>query len=104
MLHVFIIPTEIPQVENIMVADQCTFVRASWDITKGPCTDLSYEVTLSSSDGNILQGPFTTSDTVYDFTTTDIETFNGIVNVRVVPVNDNTTGVPSTDVSVIGMG
>ena len=72
----------IPPVENLTVADQCTTIRANWSITEGSCTDLSYNVTLLSSDGVILQGPFTTSDTVYDFT--NVTRFNGPFNVRVV--------------------
>ena len=103
MLHIFIIPTEIPPVENIMVTDQCASVRASWNITEGPCTGISYDVTLLSTDGETLGGPFITNDTFDEFDTV-IETFNGNVNVRVVPMNDNTTGTPATRSSVIGMG
>ena len=82
-----------------MVADQCTTIRASWDITEGSCTHLSYNVTLLSSDGVILQGPFTTNDTVYNFT--DVETFNGTSNVNVVPINGNARGASVTQMSVI---
>ena len=89
---------EIP-VENLMVADQCTTIRASWDITEGPCTDLSYDVTLSSSDGVILQGPNTTSNTVYTFT--DVEAFDGNLNVRVVPINGNARGASVTEMAVV---
>ena len=84
-----------------MVADQCTTIRASWDITEGSCTDLSYDVTLLSSDGVILQGPFTTSDTVYDFS--NVETLNGIFNVNVVPINGNARGASVTEMSVISV-
>ena len=82
-----------------MVVDQCTTIRASWDITEGSCTDLSYDVTLLSSDGVILQGPFTTSDTVYTFT--DVETFDGLFNVNVVPSNGNVRGASDTEVAVV---
>ena len=82
-----------------MVTDQCTIIRASWDITEGSCTDLSYDVTLLSSDGVILQGPFTTSDTVYDFT--NVETLNGIFNVTVIPINRNVRGANVTEMAVI---
>ena len=99
VLPIFIIHTEIPPVENRMVADQCTIIRASWDITEGSCTDLSYNVTLLSSDGVILQGPFTTSDTVYNFT--NVETLNGIFNVTVVPINGNARGANATEMAVI---
>ena len=81
----YFIPTEIPPVENLTVVDQCATIRASWDITEGSCTDLPYDVTLSSSDGVTLQGPFTTSDTIY--ITNDTETFNGIVTVSIVTVS-----------------
>ena len=84
-----------------MIADQCTTIRASWDITEGSCTDLSYDVTLLSSDGVILQGPFTTSDTVYGFT--NVETLNGIFNVTVVPINCNVRGAGVTEMAVISV-
>ena len=98
MLYIII---EIPQVNNLMVADQCTTIRASWDITEGSCTDLSYNVTLLSSDGVILQGPFTTSITVYNFT--NVEIFNGIFNVSVVPINGNARGASITETAVINV-
>ena len=100
MLPILIIPTEIP-VENLIVADQCTTIRASWDITEGSCTNLSYDVTLLSSDGVILQGPFITSDTVYDFT--NVETFNGTFTVSIVPINGNVRGDSVTNLSFIGV-
>ena len=84
-----------------MVVDQCTIIRASWDITEGSCIDLSYDVTLSSSDGVTLQGPFTTSDTVYNFN--DTETFNGNFTIKVVPINGNARGasvIEPSDISV----
>ena len=87
-----------------MVVDQCTTIRASWNITEGPCTDLSYDVTLLSSDGVIqliLQGPFTTNVTVYDFT--NVETLNGIFNVNVVPITGNARGASVTEMSVISV-
>ena len=84
-----------------MVVDQCTNIRASWNITEGSCTNLSYDVTLSSYDGVTLQGPFKTSDTVYNFT--DVETFNGNFTVSVVPINGNARGVSVTQRAVIGI-
>ena len=98
-VHIFIIPIEIPPVHNLMVADQCTTIRASWDITEGSCTNLSYDVTLLSSDGVILQG--TTNDTVYNFI--DVETLNGTFNVSVVPINGNARGANVTKMAVIGV-
>ena len=90
---------EIPSVENLMIADQCTTIRASWDITEGSCTHLSYDVTLSSSDGVTLQGPMATNDAVYNFT--DVETFNGQFSVSVVPINGNARGAGNTKTSII---
>ena len=84
-----------------MVADQCTTIRANWSVPEGPCTDLSYNVTLLSSNGTKLQGPFKTRYTVYNFT---VEAFDGIVNVTIVPMNDDARGAPFTNFSVIGMG
>ena len=99
MLYIII---EIPPVNNLMVADQCTTVRANWNITEGPCTALSYNViTLLSSDGVILQGPLTTSDTVYDFI--NVETLNGIFNVTVVLINGNARGASVTETAVISV-
>ena len=82
-----------------MVVDQCTTIRANWDITEGSCIDLSYNVTLSSSDGTRLQGPLTTSDTVYNFN--DVETCNGNFTVSVVPINGNARGANVTEIAVI---
>ena len=82
-----------------MGADLCATIRASWSTPEGPCTNLSYNVTLLSSDGVILQGPNTTSDTVYDFT--DVEAFDGPFTVIVVPFNDNVTEASTTESSVI---
>ena len=82
-----------------MVPDQCTTIRASWNITEGSCTDLSYDVTLLSSDGAMLQGPFTTSNTSYNFS--NVETLNGIFNVSVVPINGNARGANVTEMAVI---
>ena len=93
----FIIPIEI-LVNNLVVADQCTTIRANWSISEGPCTVLSYDVTLLSSDGVILQGPFTTNDTIYDFT--NVETLNGNFNVSVVSIG-NVRGASVAEVAVI---
>ena len=79
----------IPPVGNLIVADQCTNVTASWVNTEGRCRDLSYNVTLSSSDGVTL-GPFTTSDTNYTFT--GLDTINGTISVNIFAFNDNAMG------------
>ena len=54
---------------------------------------------ILSSDGVILQGPFTTSDTVYNFA--NVETLNGIFNVTVVPINGIARGASVTEMAVI---
>ena len=82
-----------------MVADQCTIIRASWNITEGSCTNLSYEVTLLSFDGVMLQD--TTSDTVFDFT--NVETLIGPLTVTVVPINGNVRGASITETAVISI-
>ena len=102
MHHNLFLNIEIPPVEDLMVADQCTIIRASWDITEGSCTHLSYYVTLLSSDGVILQGPFTINDTVYYFAS--VETLNGTFYVSVVPINGNLKGASVTEMAVILQG
>ena len=84
-----------------MVADQCTTIRASWDITEGSCTDLSYDVTLLSSDGVILQGPLRTNNTVYTFT--NVQAFDGPFTVSIVPINGKARGASVIEPSVIGV-
>ena len=59
---------------------------------------MSYNVTLSSSDGVIL-GPFTTSDTAYNFT--GVDTINGNITVDVYALNDNARGGDVTETAVI---
>ena len=82
------------------VADQCTSVTAGWVNTEGLCRDLSYNVRLSSSDGVTL-GPFTTSDTTYNFT--GVDTINGNISVYVFAFNGNARGgdvIVTADVGV----
>ena len=96
----YFIPIEIPPVENLMAIDKCSTVTTSWDINEGSCTGLSYNVTLSSSDG-ITLGPFTTTDTAINFTITD--TLNGPLNVTVFPYNGHARGVSITITAVNGV-
>ena len=84
-----------------MVVDECINVTAIWDITEGTCTHLSYDITLSSSDGVTLQGPLTISDTVYTFN--DTETYCGIVTVTVVSINGNARGASVTETALISV-
>ena len=90
---------EIPLIGNLRVVDQCTTVTVDWERS---CRDLSYNVTLSSSDGVTL-GPFTTSDTAYNFTT-NVDTINGDIYVVVVAFNDNALGQNSSpEPAIIGI-
>ena len=101
VLESFIIPIEIPPVENLVVVDHCTTIRASWDITEGSCPDLLYNVTLLSSVDGILQGPFITIYTFYTFNNT--ETLTGNFTVNVTPINGNARGAVSTNSAVINI-
>ena len=94
VLESFFIPIEIPPVENLTVVDQCITIRASWDINEGSCTNLSYDVTLSLSNGTKIQALCTTNDSVYAFD--DTETISGTFNVTVVPINRNIRGASVT--------
>ena len=93
-----IFPTEIPPVKNLTVADQCTSIIANWSTPEGPCIDLSYSVTLLSSNGTKLQGPYTTNDTVYNFT--NVEALNGVLNVTVVSIGNVSRGANVTEMAV----
>ena len=86
----------IPSIDNLSVTDRCTSVTASWN--EGHCRDLSYNVTLSSSDG-ITLGPFTTSDTSYSFT--GVDAIIGTISVNVFAFNDNIRGSDVTKTAVI---
>ena len=59
---------------------------------------MSYNVTLSSSDGVTL-GPFTTSDTAYSFT--GVDTINGDISVVAIAFNHNARGHNSSPVPTI---
>ena len=94
----------IPAIDNLNVTNRCTSVTASWDITEGPCRDLPYNVTLSSSDGVTL-GPFITNDTAYNFTTN--LTINGDITVNVFAFNENAMGgdvIETADIEVSSNG
>ena len=58
---------------------------------------MSYNVTLSSSDGVTL-GPFTTNDANYTFT--GVDTINGTISVNVFAFNDNARGGNVTETAV----
>ena len=88
VLICFTNPIGIPPVENLMAVDKCTTVTVSWSITEGSCRGLSYNVTLTSSNG--VLGPFITSNTAYNFT--NATTLNGMFNVTVFAFNRNARG------------
>ena len=87
-------------VGNLILVDQCTAVTATWDNTEVSCRDLSYNITLSSSDGVTL-GPFRTGDTAYIFT--DIDIINGNISVIAFAFNDNARGGDVTGTAVINV-
>ena len=96
-MHDIFVTTEIPPVEDLIAIDNCTTVTASWSFTEGPCRGLSYNVTLTSSDG--VLGPFTTSDATYNFT--NVETLNGMFNITVYAFNENARGTSVTKAAVV---
>ena len=61
---------------------------------------MSYNVTLSSSDGVTL-GPFTTNDTNYTFT--GVDTVNGNITVDLFAFNDNARGSDVTVTAVFNV-
>ena len=81
----------ISPVENLMAVDNCTNVTVSWDITdEGPCKDLSYNVSLISSDDGVTLQSVITDATSHTFT--GVETSNEMFNVSVTAFNENATG------------
>ena len=102
ILSIFI-HTEIAPVESLLAIDQCTDVQASWNISGGYCAGISYDynVTITSSDGAILQGPFTTNNTTYTFTNAEI--LNGTFNVTVFAFIGSVMGGSATQTTVIGV-
>ena len=79
IIHILFL--DIPIIDNLNVTDRCTSVTARWGNTEGPCGDISYNVTLLSSDGVIL-GPFTTTRTNYNFTN-DVDTITGNISIKI---------------------
>ena len=52
-----------------MAVDNCTSVTVSWDITdEGSCKDLSYNVSLTSFDDDVILQSVITNDTSHTFT------------------------------------
>ena len=85
--------------ESLMAVDKCTYIEVNWNITEVFCRGLSYNVTLTSSDG--VLGPFMTSSTVYNFT--NVETLNGMFNVTVFAFNGNVSRGSITQTAINGV-
>ena len=95
------IPIGIPPVENLMAVDNCTSVTVSWDITnEGSCKDLSYNVSLTSLDGVVLQS-IITSDTSHTFI--GVEASNELFSVNVSTVNGNARGPSRTAIANVNV-
>ena len=74
-----------------MAVDNCTSVTVSWDITdEGSCKDLSYNVSLTSLDDDVILQSVITNDTSHTFT--GVETSNELFSVRVNAFNGNARG------------
>jgi len=85
----------IPKVNNLMAADNCLNVNASWTPITGQCSNLvQYMISLLSSSNTI--GPVVTSDTSYNFNNAVMLT--GDISVRVTAFIENTIGT-STQVT-----
>ena len=82
-----------------MAVDNCTSVTVSWDITdEGSCKDLSYNVSLTSLDDDVILQSVITNNTSHTFT--GVETANELFSVNVSVFNGNTRG-PSRTTTVV---
>ena len=93
----YCIPIGTPPVENLMAVDNCTSVTVSWDITDGPCRNLSYNVLLTSLDDGVILQSMITNDTSHTFT--GVETSNKLFSVSVSTFNENATGPSRTAIA-----
>ena len=59
----------------------------------------NYNVTITSSDGTTLQGPFTTNDTTYTFM--NVEALFGILNVAVFAFIGDVRGDSVTQTAIV---
>ena len=90
----------IPPVDNLTVADNCTSVAVSWDITdEGSCKGLSYNVSLTSLDDDVILQSVITNDTSHTFT--GAETSNEMFSVHVNAFNENARGPSHTTTAVV---
>ena len=88
-----------PPVDNLTTVDNCTSVTIIWDITdEGPCKDLSYNVSLTSLDDDVIPQSVITNDTNHTFT--GVETANEMFSVNVFVFNENARG-PSRTVTTV---
>ena len=83
-----------------MAVDNCTSVTVIWDITdEGSCKDLSYNVSLTSLDDDVILQSNITNDTSHTFT--GVEIANELFSVRVNVFNVNARGPSRTVTAVI---
>ena len=86
---------EIPAIENLTAVDQCSFVKASWNITETPCKNFLYNVTLIHSNHTVSH---ITNSTTFNFTNTS--ELNGDRRVYVFAFNGNAKGKNDSDIAV----
>ena len=83
-----------------MAVDNCTSVTVGWDITdEGSCKDLSYNVSLTSLDDDVILQSVITYDTSHTFT--GVETANEMFSVNVFALNVNIRRPSCTATAVV---
>ena len=83
-----------------MAVDNCTSVTVSWDITdEGSCKDMSYNVSLTSLDDDVILQSVITNDTSHTFT--GVGTSNEMFSVSVSAFNVNARGPSCTVTAVV---
>ena len=83
-----------------MAVDNCTSVTVSWDITdEGSCKDLSYNVSLTSLDDDVILQSVITNNTSHTFT--GVETANEMFSINVSALNGNARGPSHTVTAVV---
>ena len=91
----------IPPIENLMAVDNCASVTVSWDITdEGTCKDLSYNVSLTSLDDDVILQSMMTDDTSHIFS---VEPSNELFSVIVSVLNGNARGPSRTAIADVNV-
>ena len=75
-----------------MAVDNCTSVTVSWDIRT--CKELSYIISLTSHDDDVILQSNITNNTSHTFT--GVETLNEMFNVNITAFNVNARGPSRT--------